>query len=109
MRVCGIKPRSFGISCRERFFILDRIPCCGGICFIMFFGIWDLPWIAQAGLKVLKLRAWCGGLFFGRHRICVMVHIRGIEGDTEGMARVEGDMLAGGSLRGLRLLVECSS
>src|SRR2546429_9453954 len=30
IRVCGSIPRSFGISCRERFFILDRIPCCGG-------------------------------------------------------------------------------
>lgn len=98
MRVCGIKPRSFGISSRERFFNLDRIPCCGGICFIMFFGIWDLPWIAQAGLEVLKLRTWRGRSFFDRHRTCLMVRIRGIAGDIEGMARVKGKLLADGSL-----------
>ena len=72
MNVCGINPRSFGISCRERFFILDRIPCWAGIFFMMFFGICDLPVTAQAALEVVKFRAWQRRVLSpGRHGICV--------------------------------------
>jgi hypothetical protein len=92
MRVCGINPRSFGISCRERFFILDRIPCCAGICFIMFFGIWDWPANTRAGLEEVKFRAWqWRTLSVGRHRMCVTIWMRGMVREIEGMARVGAD------------------
>jgi hypothetical protein len=104
MRVCGINPRSFGISCRERFFILDRIPCCGGICFMIFFGIWDWAVTAKADLEVVKLRApgW-RILSLGRHRICVMVWTQGTVRGIEAIARVGQDILAGDSLGWTRL------
>jgi hypothetical protein len=59
---------------------------------------------AQAGLEVLKLRAWHRRtLFLGRRRICVAEWTRGIVREIEGMARVEGHMSAGDSLGGTRL------